>query len=515
MKRFLFEIAFCIAVVFSAQPSAFAQNNKVVGTNVTVCYDTITTIPCPVSSSDPFYGQFPGSNKPSYHFVNSMIVADSITGLMWQRSPDLNGNNNGIVEKADKLTRSQISARVQVLNSTNWGGYSDWRAPAIKELYSITDWNGTDPSGMTVDTSQLTPFLNDTYFQFAYGQTDQGERIIDSQYASGTLYVDSLQPDGPKLFGMNFADGRIKGYGLTMPGGSEKTFLFIAIRGNTSYGINNFKDNGDQTVTDNATGLMWTKDDSQAGMNWETALAWAQASNAADYCGHTDWRLPNTKELQSIVDYTRSPGTTHTAAIDPVFNCSAIINEGGLMDWPYFWTSTTHRSFDGTMFHGASGLYVCFGTAAAWGQKPGNTFYSFYDAHGAGAQRSDPKSGTYKGDSLGLDSLGHTVYARGPQGDILRINNYVRLVRGGTSSAVMEKKKEPSIIIFPNPAQDKLTIMISGTDNFEACLLNTLGQTLILTSSKTMDVSNIPEGIYILNVRNSGYSANKKVIIKR
>jgi hypothetical protein len=59
----------------------------------------------------------------------------------------------------------------------------------------------------------------------------------------------------------------------------------------------------------------------------------------------------------------------------------------------------------------------------------GNAYYSYYDPHGAGAQRSDPKSGTYYGDYLGVDSLGHPVYARGPQGDILRINNYVRCVR--------------------------------------------------------------------------------------
>ena len=165
---------------------------------------------------------------------------------------------------------------------------------------------------------------------------------------------------------------------------------------------------------------MWTKDDSQSPMNWEQALAWAQTKNTANYCGHNDWRLPNTKELQSIVDYTRSPGSTHSAAIDSLFNCTSIINESGRIDWPWFWTSTTHKSYDGTSYHGDWGIYVCFGRAAGWIQKPGNTYFSYCDVHGAGAQRSSPKNGTYLGDYLGVDSLGNPVYGKGPQNDILR-----------------------------------------------------------------------------------------------
>jgi hypothetical protein len=45
----------------------------------------------------------------------------------------------------------------------------------------------------------------------------------------------------------------------------------------------------------------------------------------------------------------------------------------------------------------------------------------FTDVHGAGSQRSDPKTGDPAAFPRG----------RGPQGDVIRINNYVRLVRGG------------------------------------------------------------------------------------
>jgi hypothetical protein len=151
---------------------------------------------------------------------------------------------------------------------------------------------------------------------------------------------------------------------------------------------------------------MWTKNDSKKGMNWQKALAYAENLELA---GHDDWRLPNAKELQYIVDYTRCPDKTDSPAIDPVFQTTAIKNEAGKKDWPCFWTSTTH--LDGPR-PGRSAAYVAFGRAL--GQMHGRIM----DVHGAGAQRSDPKSG-------------EPIMGRGPQGDACRVYNHARCVRGG------------------------------------------------------------------------------------
>ncbi|MBF0608427.1 MAG: DUF1566 domain-containing protein [Candidatus Magnetobacterium sp. LHC-1] len=71
-----------------------------------------------------------------------------------------------------------------------------------------------------------------------------------------------------------------------------------------------FKDNGDQTVTDRLTGLVWTKDGGTptigicAGgwLTWKMALTYVDCLNIVNYLGYSDWRLPNKEELFSLLD---------------------------------------------------------------------------------------------------------------------------------------------------------------------------------------------------------------------
>ena len=79
------------------------------------------------------------------------------------------------------------------------------------------------------------------------------------------------------------------------------------VRGNPTYGVNSFKDNGDGTVTDEATRLMWSQDDSGVGMDWEHALAWVQEKNAENYLGHNDWRLRTPRNCR-VSWITPAPG---------------------------------------------------------------------------------------------------------------------------------------------------------------------------------------------------------------
>jgi hypothetical protein len=109
-----------------------------------------------------------------------------------------------------------------------------------------------------------------------------------------------------------------------------------------------YVDNGDGTVTDTCTGLMWKPfdDDDPSGTGrWTEALAYC---DELSFAGYDDWRLPNVRELQSIVDYGRvdpAIDPIFVDAIDPVYSILGLT----------CWSSTT--SFDDD-----EAFYVYFST---------------------------------------------------------------------------------------------------------------------------------------------------------
>jgi len=413
-------------IAFGLSPACLATSYPIVDTGQVYCYDNSRITPYPATDAA-FFGQdaqYQG-NAPKYRDNGDDTVTDLVTGLMWQQDPG-----------AKKTFRQAVAGA----SACTTGGYSDWRLPTIKELYSLILFSGTDPDPRSTATGNQRPFIDTKFFKFRYGDAAKGERIIDSQYATCTKYVSTTMHADETVFGVNFADGRIKGYPMKAPHGrGEKTFFVHYVRGNPKYGKNDFVDNRDGTITDRATGLIWMKGDSghlSAGpkrdgkMNWQQALAWVEG---LEYAGHDDWRLPNVKELQSIVDYTRSPATSRSAAIDPIFETSVVLDEGGKRDYPFYWSGTTH----GSVYSGAPAAYVAFGRSPGW-MRSFTGQYQLLDVHGAGSQRSDPKTGDPAKFPRG----------RGPQGDVIRIFNFVRPVRGGvaelqTSGPAVEAVAQP------------------------------------------------------------------------
>ena len=360
-------------------------------TGQTSCYDDADEIPCP-KRGEAFFGQDAQhvANAMAFRDNGDQTVTDLNTGLVWAK------------EQGGQVTRSEA---VSGARTFDLAGHSDWRLPTIKELYSLIDFDG----GFVSTAENSTPYIETEYFGFSYGDESVGERLIDVQYVSATEYVGTTMNGDETVFGVNFADGRIKGYGISMPDGTTKQFDVKYVRGNESYGGNDFVDNGNETITDRATGLIWQKGDSGETYNWKRALAHCEGLESVG--GHSDWRLPNAKELQGIVDYTRAPAVTDSAAIDPIFEITEKES--------YFWTSTTH--LDGPPdIQGTFAVYVVFGRAMGYmEQPPGSGQYQLLDVHGAGSQRSDPKTGDASDYPQG----------HGPQGDVVNIDNYARCVR--------------------------------------------------------------------------------------
>ena len=79
-------------------------------------------------------------------------------------------------------------------------------------------------------------------------------------------------------------------------------------------GFGAFHDNGNGTVSDSVTGLMWQQGDGQnddGGRTWEEALGYCENLSLG---GHSDWRLPNVRELETLVAWDR-----YDPAIDTMY----------------------------------------------------------------------------------------------------------------------------------------------------------------------------------------------------
>lgn len=342
--------------------------------------------------------QHPG-RRASYRDNHDGTVTDDVTGLTWAKAPSA------------PLPFDDLAAYAR---ASRLGGHADWRVPTIRELYSLIDYRG----GYTGDPASSRPYIDVSAFTFAYGRgtglgdAAHGPRPIDVQEWSATEYVGRTMGRDRTVFGVNFADGRIKGYPVMDPANRMQTPHRLAVRlvRGPAYGGNAFTVAGD-VVTDAATGLAWTRRDAGRALSWRDALAYCDTLTLA---GHADWRLPNAKELNSIIDYGRIP------AIDPRFAPS---DPRG-----YVWSSTTHlespppaaerdRAFSR---RGELAIYAAIGPALGYMEvPPGSGRRQWLDVHGAGAMRSDPKTAR----------PGQFPNGFGPQGDDIRGDNLAFCVR--------------------------------------------------------------------------------------
>jgi hypothetical protein len=113
-----------------------------------------------------------------------------------------------------------------------------------------------------------------------------------------------------------------------------------------------YVDNGDGTITDTKTGLMWEKlSDDGSIHDKDTTYTWANAfatkvaalNGGGGFAGYTDWRVPNVNELESIVNY----GAVNPA-VSPAFNtgcvASCTVTSCSCTQSTNYWSSTTSQN---------------------------------------------------------------------------------------------------------------------------------------------------------------------------
>lgn len=228
------------------------------------CYDNEEKkeIPCP-DSGEKFYGQdvqyanlgfcTPKQFANNNNNPDEPIIIDMNTGLEWQENK--NGNNyeytwENAVKYCDELT---------------WGGHDDWRLPTPQELASYKFGDGFPRW-----TSKK--FLGDT---------------VSGADESFILY-----------------------YQRIMPHENSDSLNALCVRGNElpdavltekSYGTNNTK-----VVLDSTNELMWSYKETPVGQTrlWKWSEALAYCENLI-YAGFNDWRLPNTHEILTLINYDK------------------------------------------------------------------------------------------------------------------------------------------------------------------------------------------------------------------
>ena len=251
--------------------------------------------------------------------VDWAMVRDNVTGLIWEVKTD-----DGSIHDKDN-TYDWLYARNQYpdeLNKQAFGGYTDWRMPYIRELsYLVYPDNKYDGSG-------IPPAIQALYFpntaKDGFWTYDINDKLVDHAWYVNFLWGDVFYDLWTEMKHVR------------------------AVRGDAEWEHDNYVDNGNGTVSDQYTGLMWQQDTADKRMTWESALSYCEDLTLA---GYTDWRLPNRNELQSLVD--KQPDANGDINIAKVFPDT-------FMTYPY-WTSTHQAVFPDSVW----GVHFAFGNVVS------------------------------------------------------------------------------------------------------------------------------------------------------
>lgn len=380
MKRLLILMA-VLALLFS---HSAAHAFKLPDSGQSQCYQGVSpfaVISCTNTGQDGNYS----INLMSFTSNGDGTVTDNNTGLMWQKcSAGQNATScSGIASTYNWFMARGIRNLIYNRGSTNicgsldLGGHNDWRLPTKKELITIVDYSKAQP-GPTINTT-IFPFTNTNpnYWTATPDVTDPGNVWSVGFYGGN---VSNLQAKS------------VEQYVRCVRGGER---------------IQTLIDNGDGTVSDARTGLAWEKEQ-QNSTNWSDALSICNNLNLA---GHSDWRLPNVKELDSLTDESQSSPSINTDFFPNAFPA-------------IYWSSTT--------------LIV----------YPSRAWYVSFAGTGITAIEKDTDFGYVRcargGQSGGIDSFVRLMHGGSPVGSYTTLQDaFTAVAEGDTIQALATVFSEP------------------------------------------------------------------------
>jgi hypothetical protein len=339
--------------MFSATP-AFGETPVIdlPQTGQTTCYNTAgTPIACDDTGQD---GDFlAGVAWPVPRFevdATGACITDNLTGLMWS----LNAWN---------LTH-QTSWAVSVLNPPTaffTCGFFDWRLPNINELQSLINfeepnnvqwlisqgffflnvlpivyWSSTSAADAPesnawnidmVDGSVIAESKLATYFIWPVRGTSNPSTDLPPGQIAETGQITSVANYDDAFY----ATSQVFDIGVPWPDPRFEVTYCDATGPCADQGSDCDTDSSNDIVTDILTGLVWSADVNLGGLKtWGNALSYA---NGLITCGYVDWRLPNSKELFSLID--RSQSNPALPAVHPFANVQSGVGD-------LYWSSTSY-----------------------------------------------------------------------------------------------------------------------------------------------------------------------------
>ncbi len=276
-------------------------SSVVLQTGQTTSYDAAGNVVTDGSIKDDGYYQI-GKKRRFSRDNSTDIVIDHSTGLIWQ-----DDNETGI-------SKTWAEAQTYCQNK-QLGSYEDWRIPTYKELLTLYNYFPEKLNQYSYKKNTYTIFEN--FFSRDYVTLYWNTTPCLNHISTWVVLFLSMADD------FNYWDENWTKY--TTNNETIKRTI-ICVQGDKLPKSTFVRNDTSNIVTDETTNLMWQDngDANTVTKDWENAISYCESLNLGEY---NDWRLPNIRELRSIVDFDKA-----NPAISPTFR--NVISD-------IYWSSTT------------------------------------------------------------------------------------------------------------------------------------------------------------------------------
>ena len=305
----------------------------------------------------------PSSTTSRFTDNGDGTVTDNETGLIWLKNADCFGRQNWA--NAINLSNNLASGACGLTDGSSPG---DWRLPNRNELLSLVDYAQHEPA---LPLGHPFSSVVSSYYPYWTSTTSEG---LSGDAWDVNLNIGSLSLS---IKSNSFHVWPVRGVGNIFKTGQTNSHLAYddgSLQKGLSWPTPRFSDNGNGTVTDNMTGLIWLEDAACLGsQSWSNAMTVAN-SLADGACGLTDgssagdWCLPSVNELEPLIHkgfyYPALPNTQGTGKWSEGDPFSGVVTTR-------YWTSTTlsnnaNRAWLVNLYYGDLNAYDKTTTVIVW-----------------------------------------------------------------------------------------------------------------------------------------------------